>query len=244
MSRVPGSRSQRRLTPLRVLVYRLAAGLGALVLEVLWRTCRIRVVNGEQMSAELIAHGAVIPVYWHQHLLMCSRYLPLQAPHGLKLGFMISPSVDGEAATMLARIYGGEVIRGSGSYTGARAVRHLYRAVSGQKLSPVMTPDGPRGPRFVFKPGALFLSQLCSKPIVPLSYAARPAWVLRTWDKFVIPVPFSRVVIAVGEPLQVAREITEPELEALQVEMQHRLHATYRAAAAELARWKQGSQAV
>jgi len=223
-----------------MLIYRLAAGLGAFILELLWRTCRIRVIGGERMSAELKEHGAVIPVYWHQHLLMCSRYLPMQYPHGLKLGFMISPSVDGEAATILARMYGGEVIRGSGSYTGARAVRHLHRAVSKQLLSPVMTPDGPRGPRFVFKPGALFVSQLCRKPVVPLSYAASPAWVLRTWDKFVIPAPFGRVVIAIGEPLQVARETTPEELAGFQTEMQQRLHATYRAAAAELDRWKQG----
>jgi lysophospholipid acyltransferase (LPLAT)-like uncharacterized protein len=137
---------------------------------------------------------------------------------------------------MLSGMYGGEVIRGSGSYTGARAVRQLYRAVSKQLLSPVITPDGPRGPRFTFKPGALFVSQLCGKPVVPLAYAASPAFVLKTWDKFVIPFPFGRVVIAVGEPLQVPRDTKVDALEPLQEEMQRRLQATYQAAAAELAR--------
>lgn len=241
MTRVPGTRSQRDLTLWRRVVYRLAAWLGFAVLELLWRTCRIRVIGNERMAGALTAQGAVIPVYWHQHLLMCSRYLPEQRQAGLKLGFMISPSVDGEAATMLARMYGGEVIRGSGSYTGARAVRHLHRAVKNQLLSPVITPDGPRGPRFNFKAGALFVSQLCGKPVVPLSYAASPAWVLGTWDKFIIPAPFGRVVVAVGEPLQVERGTSPEQLELLQAEMQKRLHTTYKDAAAELERWQSGS---
>lgn len=227
---VTGTRSQRRLTLSRRLVYRAAALLGAVILEVLWRTCRIRLLGMERLERELAAHGAVIPVFWHQHLLIGARFVAAQRARGLKLGFMISPSVDGEAATMLARMYGGDVIRGSGSYTGARAVRHLHRAISKDLLSPVITPDGPRGPRFVFKPGALFISQLCGKPVVPIAYAAATAKVLRTWDKFVLPVPFSRVVVAVGEPVLVPRDLSAPGMQRLQQEMQDRLHATFKQA--------------
>jgi lysophospholipid acyltransferase (LPLAT)-like uncharacterized protein len=101
---------------------------------------------------------------------------------------------------MLARAYGGEVVRGSGTYTGPQAVRALYKQVRGDKLSPLITPDGPRGPRFEFKGGAITIAQLCGVPVVPLAFAARPARVLGTWDKFVLPFPFSRMVIAIGEP--------------------------------------------
>jgi len=227
-----GSRSQRRLTTGRVLAYRLAAVIGAGIVELLWRTCRIKVLHGERLDTELKG-GAVIVAFWHQHILLCSRYLVTKRSAGLKLGFVISPSVDGEAAAMLTKIYRGYAIRGSSTYTGSRTARHLVRAVT-DGLSPAITPDGPRGPRFGFKPGALFVSQLSGRPVIPISYAARPASVLRTWDKFVIPMPFAKVAIAVGEPVTVPRETDADGLEVLREAIEQQLHALYKEAAAAL----------
>ena len=81
-----------------------------------------------------------------------------------------------------------------------------------------MTPDGPKGPRFVFKPGAIMLSQMSQRPVVPLAYAASRAWLI-AWDKFVIPWPFARIVIAVGEPRVVPRTLKPADYERLQKEM-------------------------
>jgi lysophospholipid acyltransferase (LPLAT)-like uncharacterized protein len=135
---------------------------------------------------------------------------------------------------MLARWYGAQVIRGSGSYTGARAVRHLYKAIVREKLSPLITPDGPRGPRFQFKGGAILVSQLCGVPIVPLAFAARPAHIFGTWDKFVLPWPFARIVVAAGEPVLIPRELDEAQSTELEQEMSRRLHETFKKAKAEL----------
>ncbi len=68
------------------------------------------------------------------------------------------------------RSLGGEVIRGSSTHTGARALRDFYQALVHEGISPVIAPDGPRGPPWKFKPGALLLAQLSQRPIVPLSY--------------------------------------------------------------------------
>ena len=79
----------------------------------------------------------------------------------------------------------------SSTRTGAQALRALYRAVVNQDVSPVIVPDGSHGPRRGFKPGAIFLSQLSGRPIVPMAYAARRAWLFPTWDRFTLPWPFT-----------------------------------------------------
>ena len=116
---------------------------------------------------------------------------------------------------MLVRRLGGAVIRGSSTHTGARALRDYYTALVKDQVSPVLTPDGPRGPRFKFKPGALLLAQMSGRPILPMAYAASRAWLVK-WDKFVIPKPFARIVVAIGEPVYVPRVIDAAGFEALQ----------------------------
>lgn len=213
------TRSKRRMTPLRRVAWRIVAAIGVGLIHFFWKTCRVvRVVGDEHMAEALTQTPSLIPVYWHQHQLFCAKYLLEQAPRGFKLGFLISPSIDGEIGVMVVSRFGGHVIRGSSSHTGARALRDYYDALKNQGVSPSITPDGPKGPRFVFKPGAILLSQMSQRPILPLAYAASRAWLI-AWDRFVIPWPFSRIVIAVGAPRQVPRAIQPAALEAFQREL-------------------------
>ena len=228
------SRSSRAMTAWRAALYRVAVGVAVMLLETLWWTCRIRIVGEERLQQMIDEHGAVVPVCWHQHLLLGARYMVAKRIKGLKIGFLISPSVDGEAPSMLARFYGAQVIRGSGTYTGAQAVRALYKQIKVDKLSPVITPDGPKGPRFEFKGGAVTVAQLCGVPIVPFAYAARRVKLFRTWDKFVFPFPFTRIVIVIGEPYSPPRKLSPEQAESLHKDMAQRLYAAYRQAAAEL----------
>ena len=229
------TRSQRRLTPLRRLGYRIAVPIALAVLRLLWWSSRQGPIRGDAHLERVIREqGALNPCYWHQHLLFCVPYLLGKRSLGMKVGFLISPSVDGEGPAMLARRLGGDVIRGSASHTGARALRDFYVAIAKEGISPLITPDGPRGPRFEFKSGALMLSQLSGKPVVPIAYAASRAWVLGTWDKFVIPWPFARIAVAVGEPVQVPRVQAAEDIERLQADMAARLHSLYREARASL----------
>lgn len=209
-----------------MLAYRLAALLAFAILECLWRTCRLRICGGDRLAALIREQGAVVPVFWHQHLLMCARFVADKRA-GLKAGFMISPSVDGQAPSMLAALYGAHVVRGSGSYTGVRAVRGVHQAIVKEGISPGITPDGPRGPRFKFKPGAIFTAQIAGKAVVPLAYAAKPAWVLKTWDKFVIPPPFAKVCIAIGEPYFPPEKLDDEQMQAAQRELERRMLETY-----------------
>ncbi|MGO9802698.1 MAG: lysophospholipid acyltransferase family protein [Steroidobacteraceae bacterium] len=222
------TRSGRRMTRTRRMLYAIAVPVGAALIRLFWRTCRVERVAGlEHLEAALARAPSLIPCYWHQHQLYCGKFLVEQRARGLNPGWLISPSVDGELGAMLVRRFGGAVIRGSSTHTGARALRDYYQALTRDGISPVITPDGPRGPRFKFKPGALLLAQMSQRPILPLSYAASRAWLVK-WDRFVIPVPFlARIAIAIGPPRYVPRVTGAAGLEALQGEMERELERLY-----------------
>src|SRR5690242_8465880 len=115
-------KSGRELTIFRRIVYRLLVWIAYGIVELLWRTGRIKVVGEEHWKSSVLARGIAIPVCWHQHLLICARY-SVSKKTPLKSGFLVSPSLDGEAPTWLAEMYGATVIRGSSTHTGSRAVR-------------------------------------------------------------------------------------------------------------------------
>jgi lysophospholipid acyltransferase (LPLAT)-like uncharacterized protein len=228
------TRSSRRLTRSRLSLYKMLVPPGLGLLRLVWRWCRVvRVVGTEHISTALARAPSFIPVYWHQHQIFCVKQLLDMRDAGVKLGFLISPSVDGELGAMLVRRAGGEVIRGSSSYTGARALRDYYQALAHEGISPAITPDGPRGPPWKFKPGAILLSQLSQRPIIPMAYAASHAWKIK-WDRFVIPVPGARIAIVVGEPVYVAKGLDAAGLVRLQEEMERNLMGLYAQAKAVL----------
>jgi hypothetical protein len=166
---------------------------------------------------------------------MLARYLlQVKATREVRTGFLISPSLDGELGAMIIHRLGGYVIRGSSTHTGALAMKEVFQALIREQVSPVLTPDGPRGPRFKFKPGAIMLSQMSGRAMLPLAYAASRA-ALVYWDKFVLPMPFCRIAVAIGPPRTVARGGGAAGFEAVQAEMEATLKATYQAARAALA---------
>jgi lysophospholipid acyltransferase (LPLAT)-like uncharacterized protein len=219
------TRSGRRLTAGRRLLYESIVPVALSLVHLVWRWSRVvSVVGAEHIEQALKLAPSFIPVYWHQHQLFCVKHLLAQRHAGVKLGFLISPSVDGELGTMLVRKMGGVVIRGSSSHTGARALRDYYQALSKDNVSPAITPDGPRGPPWKFKPGAVMLAQLSQRPIIPLAYAASRAWRIQ-WDQFVIPKPFARISIAVGEPVYIPKGLDAAGLERHQADMELRLQS-------------------
>jgi hypothetical protein len=227
------TRSGRRMTLWRRMLYALAVPLGLGIIRLWWLTCRVVHVEGvEHLEAALAKAPSLIPCYWHQHQLFCGKYLVEQRPR-LQVGWLISPSVDGEIGAMMVRRFGGRVIRGSSTSTGALVLRDYYEALTKEGVSPVITPDGPRGPRFQFKPGAVLLARMSGRPILPMAYAASRAWLIK-WDKFVIPVPFSRIVIAIGPPRYVARGAESAPVEQLQSDMTQELKRLYALARASL----------
>ncbi len=231
--RDPETRSRRRLTALRRALYTAAVPLAMGLVRFWWLTCRIVRVEGVEHLAAAETGGPSIPVYWHQHQLFCVRYLLIKRRPGAKLAFAISPSVDGEIPAMLARWVGARPLRGSSTYEGARALRDYYVAVR-EGFSLAITTDGPYGPRYGFKPGAILLAQMSGRPMLPMAFHASRAWKFRAWDRFILPRPFARIVVALGAPRTVPKGLDAAGLVAWQAEMERELLAAYQTARAAL----------
>jgi hypothetical protein len=152
------------------------------------------------------------------------------------VAWLISPSVDGDLAAMVVRRWGVVVVRGSATRTGVRAMRDLYRAIVRDRVAPVILPDGPSGPPGRCKPGPVMLASLSGAPLLPMACHAARAWRLPTWDRTLVPRPFTRVAIAVGAPRRIPRDLSAEALERERAAMEQTLDALDREAAAALAR--------
>jgi lysophospholipid acyltransferase (LPLAT)-like uncharacterized protein len=126
------------------------------------------------------------------------------------------------------------MVRGSSSRGGLAGLLRLYRTIAREGCSVATAPDGPRGPAQVVQPGTVMLARLAGVPIVPLTYAPSRGWRLRSWDRLVVPRPFSRSVVAVGEPLEVAADLPDDELAQVSAELGRRLDELVREAEARL----------
>ena len=136
-----------------------------------------------------------IYTFWHSNLLPMSFYFR----HTGKIA-LVSGSKDGMRAAAVAQRWGHGIIRGSSSHGGASALRVCARELKdGSNL--VITPDGPRGPREMVKPGIAQLALFAGAPVVPLTALPSRAWRLKSWDHFMIPAPFTRLIIRLHDPI-------------------------------------------
>jgi hypothetical protein len=127
--------------------------------------------------------------------------------------------VDGDVPERIARAWGAEVIRGSANESGALALRDQH-AMMKRGFSIVTTADGPRGPQHEIKAGVMVMARVGGIPVLPVACAAENAWYLDRWDDFMIPKPFSRVVMAIGEPYTIPRGTPLDQLEPHRLNVQ------------------------
>ena len=219
------SRSDRSMTPLRRLYYFLGLPVLRGVLKLLTSTYRVEAVLGaENIDPYIDDDNTCAPAYWHQHHVLCSTLVRTWIRRGFKACFLISGSVDGEVPERIARAWGAEVIRGSANQSGALALRDMQGMMK-RGYSVVTTADGPRGPKYEIKPGVIVMARIGNVPVLPIGCAADRAWYLDRWDDFMIPKPFARVVLAVGEPVVVPKGTAMDKLEEYRLEMQYATNA-------------------
>ncbi len=208
------------MTAGRRLYYFLGLPLLRAIIKLLTVTYRIEKVIGADTIDPFIKDGTVCaPAYWHQHHIIGSTLIRSWLQRGFKACFLVSGSVDGDVPERVARAWGAEVIRGSANQSGALALRDQQRMMK-DGYSIVTTADGPRGPKYEFKSGTVLMARIAGVPIVPIGCAANRAWYLNRWDDFMIPKPFARIVIAVGEPIPVPRTIPLDSLEPVRQNVQ------------------------
>lgn len=172
----------------------LISALGGLVLRLLGFTWRVRRVGGQAFDAMLARNEPFIVVFWHGEIV------PVTWVHRRRgIAPLISRHSDGEVIARIVEGLGYRTVRGSTSRGGVRALLETAQLVN-DGITVGFTPDGPRGPRHVFAPGALIVAQRTGRPIIALGATASRAWRLRSWDRHLVPKPFATVTIRYSEP--------------------------------------------
>ncbi len=203
-----------------------------LLLRALSRTWRLEVVEGRQVWDEVLRSGRpVIFCFWHNRIIPAAGLLLRRVvPAGVDVTLVSSPSKDGELSARFLKIHGGRVVRGSSSRGGSRALRGAFKVVKRHGSSPILIPDGPKGPVYHFKLGVLGMSQFTGAPVLNMGFAAERSWTLGTWDRMVFPRPFSRVTVTVDPPREIRRGLSEEDLERERSLLEERLLALNRTA--------------
>ncbi len=170
------------------------------ILTCLGRTLRQRRIGYQEHQQLVTTEPAVIYCFWHAHQLG----LLLAHRDRWDLNVLVSLSRDGRLLSRVLAKWGISWVGGSSSRGGAEALEELrYRLEQG--LPVAIAPDGPRGPRRSIAPGCLALARWSGLPIVPVAVAYARKWQLNSWDRFQIPCPFSKMVLAYGTPLRIPR---------------------------------------
>ncbi len=195
------------------------------LLNLLMATVRVRVGAGVEHWQRLReSERPVVFAFWHNRLVVCGELIQRRLIRGGRpVALLTSLSRDGELAARMARMRGYQTIRGSTSRGGLGSLLRMHRAIRAGS-SAATAPDGPRGPACVVQPGAVMLAKLAGAPIVPLAYAASRSWRVRSWDRLVVPKPFSRAVVTVGAPIEVKADLSDDELAAVSAELERTLN--------------------
>jgi lysophospholipid acyltransferase (LPLAT)-like uncharacterized protein len=206
-------------------VQRALAWVIAQTLRLLAATLRYRVHGGCRSPG--FPDEPIIFALWHNRLCLCMKvYEGMVRPQHRydRLAALISASKDGAFLASILRNFGVEPVRGSSSRRGAQAMLELT-SWAGRGYHIAVTPDGPRGPRYVVQEGVIAVAQITGLPIVP--YSCQLGWKIqvRSWDRFQIPLPFSRCEMTFGEPIRVPRDATDADRARLREQLQNALLA-------------------
>jgi lysophospholipid acyltransferase (LPLAT)-like uncharacterized protein len=197
----------------------------ALAVATLWllgKTTRKRYVGAEELLDHWRSGKQVILAFWHGRILLMP--FPYQTYRGSKACIMNSIHRDGEIITRVIKRFGISAVRGSstrGWMGGLKGLLEAYR----QGYDLIVVPDGPRGPRYQAKSGVLQLARATGAPIFPVSYGAAWKTTINSWDRLLIPFPFSRVTYVIGQSITVPDDASPQMMEEKRQELQETLLA-------------------
>ncbi len=174
--------------------------LFALTLTLLASTWRFRIEGTMPLPPGIVAfwHGSMLPVWW--------------VFRTCKPAALVSHSKDGDYLTSVLQHWGYVVFRGSSSKGGGEALQTLVTLAASKLV--LITPDGPRGPRIQAKPGAIVASQRAHVPVTPIRVSVKRCYTFRkSWDRFILPLPWSRITVKVGESIHVPASASRTDVE-------------------------------
>ncbi len=200
------------------------AGLGYPIINALGHTLRWRVEGLHHFDAIRASGRQPVMAFWHGRILPATYYFRRRG-----IVVITSENFDGEWIAQIIERFGYGTARGSTSRGARKAMLQLVRDMQEGKAAG-FTLDGPRGPRMVAQPGALWLARTTGNPVLPFHLEAARHWSMRSWDQTQIPKPFSTVALVVGAPIVVPSDAADQDLDRWRVELEIRLRALERRA--------------
>ena len=206
----------RRFTLRQRIALRIIITAGYWFIRLVGPTLRV-CVSREEGAQETIGQRPLIGSFWHACIIPATYIC-----RNLGVRVMSSNSYDGEYMGRIIRKFGFVAVKGSSSRNAVRALLGLRRALQ-EGWSVAFTLDGPRGPRYKVKPGPVALARSSGVPLTMFHMAVDRAWVLNSWDRMIIPKPFSRVLMRFGRLIVVPPEASDEDVERYQQELQDSL---------------------
>jgi lysophospholipid acyltransferase (LPLAT)-like uncharacterized protein len=205
--------SRHRFSLRQRIVLQLIIWAGTFVIRLVGPTLRV-CVSREDGAPETIDQRPLIASFWHACQIPATYLF-----RGFGIRVMSSNSYDGEYMGRIIRKFGFLAVKGSSSKNAVRALLGLRRALD-EGWTVAFTLDGPRGPRYKVKPGPVALGRSSGMPLAMFHIAVEKAWVLNTWDRLIIPRPFSRTLIRLGKMIHVPPDASDEDLNRYQDELQ------------------------
>jgi lysophospholipid acyltransferase (LPLAT)-like uncharacterized protein len=206
----------RRFTLRQRIVLRIVITAGYWFIRLIGPTLRV-CVSREEGAQQTVGQRPLIVSFWHACIIPATYIF---RNYGVRV--MSSNSYDGEYMGRIIRKFGFVAVKGSSSRNAVRALLGLRRALQ-QGWVVAFSIDGPRGPRHKVKPGPVSLARSSCVPLTIFHMAVDRAWVLNTWDRLMIPKPFSRVLVRFGKLIEVPPDASDEDMERYQQELQNSL---------------------
>ena len=196
--------------------WRTIGTLCKLFIDALFSTTRIEIIGFDTVR-DLFQRKRGIAVFWHSRILLISYLYK-----GWNASILTSRSRDGEYIARLVEKQGHEAIRGSTGKGGARAGAMLIRRLKEGRPA-VVIPDGPQGPRFKVHPGVIALAKKTGLPIGPMTYSAKKIKVFNSWDRFILPMPFTTCRVIYGNPVWVPTDAEKETEEECRLQLENEM---------------------
>jgi lysophospholipid acyltransferase (LPLAT)-like uncharacterized protein len=206
----------RRFTLRQRIVLQLIITAGYWFIRLVGPTLRV-CISREEGGQETIEQRPLIGSFWHACMIPATYIF-----RNLGVRVMSSNSYDGEYMGRIIRKFGFVAVKGSSSRNAVRALLGLRRALQ-EGWTVAFTLDGPRGPRYKVKPGPVALARSAGVPMTMFHMAVDSAWVLNSWDRMMIPKPFSRVLMRFGRLIEVPPNASDEDVERYQQQLQDSL---------------------
>ncbi len=204
---------ERAFTLWQRIVLTLATWAGTLLIRAIAPTLRYSVSIEEGGPPNGNARPAIY-VFWHRCVFTATWHF-----RDREIAVMTSQSFDGEYIARIIEKFGYSAVRGSSSRGAVRALLGMHRVIDGGRTV-AFTIDGPRGPRYVAKPGPVLLARNTGVPVMCFHIALEDPWILPSWDRFMVPRPFSRALVRIGRLIDVPADADSPALDRYHAELQ------------------------